>query len=113
MRLVDADNLYEKACDLEAQALSYVGKIGNDESKIEEWKIWSAILTERTAFKHDVYDAPTVTPAARQRGKWIEQAGAVGYECSVCHKWLDVFQGSADMNFCPHCGADMREDEER
>lgn len=60
MRLIDADALCERASNLEAQALSYVGKIINDEAKKEEWHIWSAILTERTAFKHDVFDAPTV-----------------------------------------------------
>lgn len=60
MRLIDSDPLYERACDLEAQALSYVGKIGNDEAMKEEWRIWSAILTERTAFKHDIFDAPTI-----------------------------------------------------
>ena len=60
MSLINREALYEKACGLEAQALSYVGKIANDETKIEEWRIWSAILTERTAFKHDIFDAPTI-----------------------------------------------------
>lgn len=60
MRAIDGDPLYERACELEAQALAYVGKIANDESKIEEWRIWSAILAERTAFKHDVFDAKTI-----------------------------------------------------
>ena len=60
MRAIDADALYERICDLEAQALSYVGKIGNDEAMRDKWRIWSAILAERTAFKHDVFDAPTI-----------------------------------------------------
>lgn len=30
------------------------------------------------------------------------------WECNICHKWLIVEQGDADMNFCPNCGADMR-----
>jgi hypothetical protein len=62
MRLIDADAQYERACNLEAQALDYVGKLierDGDEVSVE-WKIWSAILTERTAFKHDVFDAPTI-----------------------------------------------------
>ena len=67
MSLINREPLYEKACDLEAQALAYVGKIVNDETKIEEWKIWSAILTERTAFKHDIFDAPEV----KLEQKWI------------------------------------------
>lgn len=67
MSLINREALYEKACDLEAQALAYVGKIANDETKIEEWRIWSAILAERTAFKHDIFDAPEVKPEL----KWI------------------------------------------
>lgn len=67
MSLINREALYEKACGLEAQALAYVEKIANDETKIEEWRIWSAILVERTAFKHDIFDAPEVKPEP----KWI------------------------------------------
>lgn len=62
MSLIDREALYEKACDLEAQALSYVGKIVNDKTRTEEWRIWSVVLAERTAFKHDVFDAPEAQP---------------------------------------------------
>ena len=64
-RLIDADALYERAASLDAQALDYVAKlIERDGDEIStEWKIWSAILAERTAFKHDVFDAPTIIPA--------------------------------------------------
>lgn len=64
-RLIDADALYERAASLDAQALDYVGKLterDGDEISIE-WKIWSAILAERTAFRHDVFDAPTIIEA--------------------------------------------------
>lgn len=67
MSLINREALYEKACGLEAQALAHVGKIANDDTKIEEWRIWSAILAERTAFKHDIFDAPEVKPEP----KWI------------------------------------------
>ena len=71
MRLIDANAMYERACSLEAQALDYVGKlIERDGDEVsEEWKIWSAILTERTAFKHDVFDAPTIEE--RKTGEWL------------------------------------------
>ena len=65
MSLINREALYEKARDLEAQALSYVAKIANDKTKIEEWKIWSAILIERTGFKHDIFDAPEELPSAQ------------------------------------------------
>lgn len=59
MRMIDADPLYERAAELEAQALAEVGQIdpGPD---LEEWEKWNYILNERTAFKHDVADAPTI-----------------------------------------------------
>lgn len=62
MRLINADKLYDIVRTLEAQALDYVNELNErdgDECS-EEWKIWSAILAERTAFKLDVFDAPTV-----------------------------------------------------
>lgn len=52
-RLIDADDLYEKTAELEAQALHLVGTH-------EEWQKWATILAERTAFKYDIADAPTV-----------------------------------------------------
>ena len=62
MRLIDADALYEKAASLEAQALNYVEKLMERDGRevSTEFRIWSAILAERTAFKHDVFDAPTI-----------------------------------------------------
>lgn len=112
MSLIKREALYEKACDLEAQALSalsYVGKIANDEIKIEEWRIWSAILTERTAFKHDVFDAPDAKP--ERTGKWIkEKSRGQLYQCSACGNYLDfrgVNAGRGSANYCPNCGARM------
>lgn len=123
MRLIDADALYEKACDLEAQALDYAVKISNDEEKREEWLRWSAILAERSAFKHDVYDAPTIEPE-RKTGEWIKVHGYVTFggdpvwKCSECGKGVHVYgieHGTygADISdgqwvSCPNCGADMR-----
>lgn len=111
MRAIDADALFERACNLEAQALAYVGKIVNDESKIEEWKIWSAILAERTAFKHDVFDAPTIE-AERKKGEWTVKEGELAFwdVCSVCRKV--IIHMVPHYNFCPNCGARMEESEE-
>ena len=105
MSLINREALYEKACGLEAQALSYVGKIANDETKIEEWRIWSAILTERTAFKHDIFDAPEVKP--ERTGKWIEYDNS-HCECPFCHEEWSYFDNEVEyFNYCPNCGARM------
>ncbi len=42
------------------------------------------------------------------RGEWqfhMFTANSWGYECRVCHTTWD-----APTNFCPNCGADMREE---
>ena len=73
--LISRAVLYERAVSLEAQALAYVGKLieRDGEEPSVEWKIWSAILNERTAFKHDVYDAPSAEPER----KWIPVSEAL------------------------------------
>ena len=45
----------------------------------------------------------------RPRGKWIIKQDWYGYygECSYCHKT----QHGGKTDFCPNCGADMREEE--
>lgn len=73
MRLIDADALYEKTAEWEARALAVVEKLNEkpfeemDANEITEWRKWSCILGERSAFKHDVADAPTIEPEPR----WI------------------------------------------
>ena len=54
--LVDRDELYRKTAEWEEQARNQVN---------EGWTKWNIILTERTAFKYDVADAPVVIPAER------------------------------------------------
>lgn len=102
--LISRRALYERAATLEAQALDYVGKLieRDGEETSVEWRIWSAILTERTAFKHDVYDAPSVN-AERKVGKWLRigNTGLAACECGYITDRHSVY------NFCPNCGARM------
>ena len=46
----------------------------------------------------------------RKKGKWIAHPDDFDewYCCSVCHKWLTMFDGT--YNFCPNCGARMEAD---
>lgn len=75
MRLIDADPLLKKTADLEAVALEQV-------AKSEEWHMWDAILTERTAFKYDLMDAPTVDAVEVVRCK----------DCFYCRKYNEIWQ---------------------
>lgn len=111
MRLIDADALYAKACDLEAQALYYTDKLSNDEEK----RKWSTILMERTAFKYDVNSAPTIKPE-RKTARWIHKGGG-SFICSDCGEmvWLNTYRSERAgeiFRYCQHCGAYMGEDKE-
>lgn len=61
-------------------------------------------------FDSIVDQQPTVDAVPARHGKWIGYAGTVGAECSLCRKWMDVLQGTAEMNYCPNCGARMDEE---
>ena len=69
---------------------------------------------QRAAYiKDGLWKLPSVQPE-RPRGRWIEQDGYDGdtyYDCSVCGNSWATIEGTLwenGMNFCPHCGADMR-----
>ena len=54
-------------------------------------------------------DMPTLDIVPAVHGKWDEHSCM--WYCSVCNKWIDVLQGTADMNYCPNCGARMDKEE--
>lgn len=114
--LISRRALYERAATLEAQALDYVGKLieRDGEETSVEWRIWSAILTERTAFKHDVYDAPSVN-AERKKGKWKRTVlgSTSGYGTTVMYQCSECEQMSISKHrYCPNCGCAMKGEEE-
>ena len=66
-------------------------------------------------------DLPAVQE--RKKGKWVTEYDSWGglfktvrgHKCSLCNHYLDfdgVNAGRGDANFCPNCGADMREETE-
>lgn len=64
-----------------------------------------------------VCDAPTIEPE-RKRGKWKPfdlTWGRSIYACTACQTGLEVptEMGKPMYNYCPYCGADMREDGEQ
>ena len=63
----------------------------------------------------DVYKALEAVPSAdRPSGEWISNGKRI-YRCSNCGNYLDfdgVNAGRGDANYCPNCGADMRERKE-
>lgn len=109
--LISRQALYEKTAEWEAQALHMVEVHLHDED-LTEWRKWSAILNERTAFKHDIADAPS----AERRGKWIyksELGWGETWVCSECgEKTTSTVMGKPRWDYCPNCGAEMITDKD-
>jgi len=110
-RLIDADALWEKMykySDNEGAKMPY----GDDDSLIH--KDSACFLIE---------NAPTIEPE-RKKGKWIKNPEYIGddtsgfidnhFSCSECKKEAEINSWGFYIlsDFCPHCGADMREGEQ-
>lgn len=80
MRLIDADAL-------------------EPDAEYDEGEYWAYSTTQ-------IENAPTIEPE-RKKGKWVDvtrTGGCFLYKCSECgNLFLEEY------NFCPECGADMRE----
>ena len=64
-----------------------------------------------------IYEAIKALPPAqpeRLKGHWIPlDEDSDEYECDVCRTTYDTVCGTFDLpDFCPHCGADMRGEQE-
>lgn len=104
MRPIDADTLLERTAELEAVALEQVAKYEPSENP-REWHRWTGILQERTAFKYDLMDAPTIEAEPIRHGHWN---WVDGVRCSLCNYKLQV---TGIPSYCPNCGAKMDEEE--
>ena len=68
-------------------------------------------------YYHKALDAIAKLPSEqpeRKKGHWIYYNNGIEeyYECSACGNAFVLIEGSPkenDYNFCPNCGADMRE----
>ena len=96
MRLIDADALIDNL----AKAIPYFIDDAVTEAYVE------GLVRARC----EIDNSPTIEPE-RKKGKW-EKGGEQPYfrkhfdivVCSICNK-----RGEHRWNFCPNCGADMRE----
>ena len=63
--------------------------------------------------KNVIKDLPSAQPE-RKKGHWTEaNTHTFGiYECDVCKGWTYIPNKPSEYNFCPRCGADMREGED-
>lgn len=85
--------------------------------KKDQCELKHAVATRQSllAMIERVKEAPIVKAKPVQYGQWIPLKGWFNkniVKCSVCGNTLDmggVNAGRGDANFCPNCGADMRE----
>lgn len=105
--LISRKALYDKAVTLETEAMEAVETLKKSDERTDNginvnWAIWQAILTERTAFKFDIFDAPSFGKV----GHWIDLWEGCGIlKCSECGE-VDSRMYLGDK-YCPNCGARM------
>ena len=136
MRTIDADALLDEVMDRHCNDCDRRKGIKNGKYRIT-YSIGEAPCRacDVDDLKDEIEYAPTIEPRCeeceafnktrllipqpeRKKGKWIEQDDSwdgVYYECSACGEPWTLIDGTPwdnGMNFCPNCGADMREDGE-
>lgn len=114
MRLIDVEELLNKITELESVALEQVAKSGPlADMHPGDWYMWTGILQERTAFKFDLMDAPTVDAVPVVRCKDCKHKYNDGNQI-ICQRlyWCDGtnFEPSAE-DFCSR--GERREDERK
>lgn len=103
MRLIDANVLKRKEQRIATQSW--------------KMKVKASVETILNQFIDDIDHAPTVDAVPVVHGTWktVEDwDGDEHYKCSVCgDEWfLEAGDPKANnMNYCPNCGADMREED--
>ena len=105
--LINRQTLYEKVSEAESLARQRVidtpSSLPNGSLNPAYIKYMTQ-LSERTKFKEMIYDESSV---GRKKGKLLN-ANPFG-ECSICGYLIDYRDR---FNYCPNCGADVREREE-
>ena len=79
---------------------------------IDADKLEKEINSEKAMSFYDLLDkihfAPTEDVRPVVRGKWIDESlGDMMCVCSICGQ--KITKGYFSHNFCPNCGADMKE----
>ncbi len=107
MRLIDGNALYEKTAEWESLAMETL-RVQEDNA---EWQRWQTILTERTAFKYDVADAPTIDAEPVIHAEWIEDGDNQPMSCDKMYCCSNCKQNrrseSRFTNYCSNCGAKL------
>jgi len=76
--------------------------------------VWGDELISVTDAMNTLRNVPSAQPK-RKKGKWImcrSRSYATKYRCNKCGQETDdTIMGKPRWNYCPNCGADMREEQ--
>lgn len=54
-----------------------------------------------------IAEIPTADVAPVVHGRWVDDPDDPRFFCRECGRWLLIEYATADMNYCPNCGAKM------
>lgn len=80
-----------------------IGILGCAKAEVE----WNYPLDYATAFDMAIQ---ALQEPKRKKGQWIRKTPYGDFYCSICNENRPTY--GAKLNYCPHCGADMRGEEE-
>lgn len=104
MRIIDADVLYQKTEELEKQAREASRQAITEPTQEK----WNTILAERSAFKYDITQMPTIDAAPVVRCKDCKYAETVENEDIYCHSYGGVLTNNPQW----FCASGERKDDE-
>ena len=108
---ISRTSLMSELKDMHHEAEKWVADAKNDDVKARA----ESCLVTVTEIKLRVDKMPSVQPE-RIKGHWVDDCTYMGIQCSACGKSLQDYIHATEYaelmevpNFCPNCGADMRE----
>ena len=114
-RYIDADAVIEELRQIYDDCDDWETHISQSDLAESEKRILtnraSATKTAMIEVRLRVDKMPSADVDERKKGKWVRDE--FGSKCSYCglYAYRDKFEKPWESNFCPNCGAEMREEE--
>ena len=89
------------------EAINWIINLTADIGKMEHQDLWH--YEQALEEIRDMIEAMPLEQPERIRGRWTDKDGGLA-TCSACGDRWGVW---SVMNFCPNCGADMRDKEDQ
>ena len=91
----------------------YIKKSAADDALRERAELydghgWTYAASIINGDRSAIISVPPADVRENVRGEWIEDGFLDRKTCSVCGAWIANNTGTAVLNYCPNCGADLR-----